>query len=746
MLHLHRSSRADKLVSALGDVLLSPPVDPMAREVVAVPTRGVERWLAQRLSHRLGASPAGGDGVCANVEFPPPAALLAHVTASVCGPPPGAGPAGTGVIIPRVGEGRVADDPWSPRRCVWPLVQLVDEHMGDSFLWPLAQYLRASSPGGPNGRVRRFGTVRRLAELYDRYCLYRPEMVLAWKARKESAYAVSRPEDVAWQAELWRLLREHLGYPSPAERAEMAPALIISDPARLDLPERLSLFGLTRLAPSQLRVLKAVAEDRDVHLFLLHPSDVLWQRVAGHLPQRPVARLPRARDETAALAHNPLVRSWARDSREMQLVLAGDGVTGGEHHALAEQAAAGAYLPSSDQLPAGEHLSTLLELLQADLRADRAPPGAGPGAGADHRPLVRDEDDSVRVHSCHGAARQVEVVREAVLHLLATDATLEPREVIVMCPDIERFAPLVQATFAAAEPAGAPVLRARLADRSLRQTNPMLGVAAQLLDLAGSRVTGAQVLDLATREPVSRRFNFNQDELSRIEAWLAASGARWGLDAAHRAPWHLGTLETGTWRAALDRLLLGVAMSEQGSRLFGGTLPLDDVSGGEIDLAGRLVELVARLGQVLDALGSPLDPHGWAGALIGGTEHLALPPPDQPWQAEELRSAIEEACGAAGGAPVTLDLVEARELLAGTLRGRPTRANFRTGDMTVCTLVPMRSVPHRVVCLLGLDDGLFPRPAEVGSEDLLLAEPQVGDRDVASEDRQLLLDAVLAAG
>ena len=141
----------------------------------------------------------------------------------------------------------------------------------------------------------------------------------------------------------------------------------------------------------------------------------------------------------------------------------------------------------------------------------------------------------MRAYSCHGRARQVEVVREAVLHLLAADPTLEPRDVIIMCPDIELFAPLIQASFGAASLAGAPELRARLADRSLRQTNPLLAVSAHLLELAESKVTAAQVLDFASRGPVSRRFGFDGDELSQVERWLAGTGTHWGLDQEHRA-------------------------------------------------------------------------------------------------------------------------------------------------------------------------------------------------------------------
>ena len=705
------------MVEALGDVLVQPLADTMAPEVVAVPTRGVERWLSQRLAHRLGVGRGDGDGVCANIGFPFPGSLIATATTAVCGPAPLA-PAG---------------DPWAPDNCVWPLLELVDEHIGDELLWPLAEHLRASSPSGDGHRPRRFTAVRRLADLYDRYAVHRPEMVLAWHEQTGRAQPAARPMDVAWQAELWRLLRQRLAVPSPAERFAAAPALIAAAPERLDFPERISLFGLTRLPASYLQVLKAVAAHRDVHLFLLHPSGALWDTVAPAASQLPVGML-RSEDGTARLPRNPLLRSWGRDAREMQLVLAAQGIAGGEHR------------------PVEEEPSTLLGLLQADIRADRQPPGPPRVGDEDARPVLADGDRSVQVHSCHGRARQVEVVREAVLHLLAQDTTLEPRDVIIMCPDIELFAPLIQASFGVADLAGAPPLRARLADRSLRQTNPLLGVAAHLLELAGSRVTAAQVLDLASRPPVGRRFGFGQDELSQIERWLAGTGVRWGLDGPHRAPWKLTDLDLGTWRAGLDRLLLGVAMADDGQRLFGATLPYGDLATGDIGLVGRLAELVERLGGALDRLQVRQPPGRWAEALLAGTEALATPDPDEGWQAEQLGRALgdlarqaHEAFGPGPGPGVELDLSEARSLLGDRLRGRPTRANFRTGDMTICTLVPMRSVPHRVVCLLGLDDGQFPRPGAPGGDDLLTAAPQVGDPDVPGEDRQLLLDALLAA-
>jgi len=366
----------------------------------------------------------------------------------------------------------------------------------------------------------------------------------------------------------------------------------------------------------------------------------------------------------------------------------------------------------------------------------------------------------VQVHACHGRARQVEVLRDAILHLLAEDPSLEPRDVVVMCPDIEAFAPLIHATFGTGEAGGdedddeleatppelrAPDLRVRLADRSVRQTNPLLGVVARLLELADERMTASQLLDFADRAPVRRRFRLGDDDLVRIGDWVAEAGIRWGLDAAHRAPFKLGEVANGTWAAGLDRLLLGVTMTEEELRLFHNVLPLDDVESGSIDLAGRFAELVDRIGAAVAALRGPQPISAWAEAIAAAAAALTETPPYESWQDAELQRILGDVVAEAAGAEAELSLPDVRALLAERLRGRPTRANFRTGHLTVCTLVPMRSVPHRVVCLLGLDDGAFPRKSPRDGDDLLLEDPHVGERDARMEDRQLLLDALMAA-
>jgi exodeoxyribonuclease V gamma subunit len=386
------------------------------------------------------------------------------------------------------------------------------------------------------------------------------------------------------------------------------------------------------------------------------------------------------------------------------------------------------------------HPETLLGWLQSDIAANVVRP--------DGRTL-RDDDRSVQVHSCHGPARQIDVLREVLLGLLADDPTLEPRDILVMCPDIETYAPLINADFGLGDVVRdahpAHQLRVRLADRSLIQTNPLLGVASQLLTLAGSRVTASEVLNLAQAAPVRARFGFTDDDLESITRWVRQANIRWGFDQAHRKPFGVDFVHN-TWRFGIDRVLAGVALSDDSHAWIGSTLPLDDVSSNRVELAGKLAEYVDRLQRTVESLNGARPLRDWLTALADGIELLAKVDDNDAWQTSQMQREFADVLATAGARDTTtMRLPDIRALLGRHLAGRPTRANFRTGTLTVCTMVPMRSVPHRVVCLVGLDDGVFPRLGIVDGDDVLARNPMTGERDIRSEDRQLLLDAIGAA-
>ena len=705
---LHRAERTDALADGLAGLLADPLADPFVQELVIVPTRGVERWLAQSLSHRLGVGPRGGDGICAGVRFVAPRSLVALLT------------------------GRERDDPWHPDRLVWPLLAEIDAHLGEPWCRTLAHHLGHGQTDelGRHRAGRRYAVAHRLARLFTSYAVQRPTVLTAWSAG-EPTDGAGHPldDDLAWQAQLWRLLVERVGEPPPAQRhARTVAALRAGDDPAPDaaLPPRISFFGHTRMPVTELELIEALAAHREVHLWLPQPSEVLWAQLAPTVGQRVVRRTD---DTSAELVRHPLLASLGRDARELQRALPR------AHEDVSVQLTA----PQPD---------TVLGWLQHDIRRNAVPDRqirAQRGVAA--------QDRSVQVHACHGAARQVEVLREVLTGMLQDDPTLEPRDILVMCPDIESYAPLVQAAFGlggGGETGGtfgghpAHGLRVKLADRSLARTNPLFEIASDLVDFSAGRLRASDLRAFLAREPVRRRFRLDEEDLERIATWIDAAEIRWGMDGEQRSLFGLQRLEQNTWRFGLRRLLLGVAMRPVGGASVGDVLPVDGVESAGVDLVGRFAELLDRVDAATTALRSATSSADWMSGLLDGVTGVAEVSRENLWQQAQFDRELESV-RAMAAQDTTLRVPDVRELLRARLEGRATRANFRTGTLTVCTMMPMRSVPHRVICLLGLDDGVFPRTSGIDGDDVLARTPLTGERDARSEDRQLLLDAVLAA-
>ena len=687
-LHLHRADRTDVLADGLAALLAQPLDDPFAMELVLVPARGVERWLSQRLSHVLGRGD-GADGVCAGVEFRNPHSLIAELT------------------------GTANDDPWAPDAMVWPLLEVIDESLDEEWCRTLATHFGHFETGDAERELRlgrRYAVARRITGLFASYARQRPHLLADWLDGGSGGL----PSDIDWQPPLWRALVDRVPADPPHLRHQKTVVRLRESP--MELPERLSLFGHTRLPVTEVELIAALSTHHELHLWLPHPSAELWRALADVR-----GAVPRREDTSHRSVGHPLLATLGRDLRELQRSLPTDVET--------------------DEHLAGSHRpDTLLGWLQSDIAAN--------AVGGQDRTLA-EADRSVQVHACHGPARQVDVLREVLLGLLVDDPTLEPRDILVMCPDIETYAPLINADFGlgdildGAHPAHR--LRMRLADRALVQTNPLLGVVTQLLALAGSRVTASEVLNLAQAGPVRARFGFTDDNLEDITRWVRQANIRWGFDQEHRRPYGVDFVHN-TWRFGIDRVLAGVAMSDDAHAWIDSTLPLDDVSSNRIDLAGQLAEFFDRLQRTVGSLTRAQPLHDWITALTDGITQLTRIGDADAWQLGQLEREFGAVLSAAGSrAHTLLRLPDVKALLERRLAGRPTRTNFRTGTLTVCTMVPMRSVPHRVVCLVGLDDGVFPRRGIVDGDDVLGREPMTGERDIRSEDRQLLLDAIGAA-
>ncbi|MFZ9630283.1 MAG: exodeoxyribonuclease V subunit gamma, partial [Ilumatobacteraceae bacterium] len=700
MIRLHHADRLEPLLDALADVLRAPVDDPFAPELIVVPSMGMADTVLAGLGRRLGeSSPGRGDGVAANLEFAYPGRFV-------------------GRALGDESTGDVAGDPWSIDRLTWSVLDvLADDQRRDvptlgvpvdldqGGLWVLA---------------------RHVADLFDRYITQRPQMITLWAdgvdsdaVPHEDRSLLPLSDEHRWQAAVWRAVRARIGVSSPAEMMPYLLTAIRAGEVRPSLPPRVALFGFGSLAPGILAVLRALDGHRELHAFVRHPSSTAWtgldSRLAGALQIRG------ARDLVSHTQH-PLISSWGRPSLEARALL--NGIPEIDDRAVVTTPAPRA--------------NTLLTAVQDGIRADRAPTAI---VGLDGT------DGSLQVHACHGELRQLEVLRDALGHRFASDPTLQPHEVHVLCPDLERFAPLVQAVF----DRGALPIPVRVGDRSLTVDDPFAGALQALLGLVAGRASLSDVLAVMQYEPVRRRFHWSLDHVERIAAWAVETGTRWGLEPHHRTEWGVpGTIDAGTWRLAVDRLLLGVAMPAPSPRQALGDLsPFDDLGGDDIGLVGTLADFLERLLLLHDRAEQARPIADWVDVLHATADDFLAADRREPWRLTALHRSldaiVESASAAASGTvcAVPLSFGDLRAVVERTSSDRPGRLSLRTGAVTVTSLVPLHGVPARVVCLLGLDDGSL-RSGSFDGDDILGGHPCVGERHPRHESRQMLLDAVLA--
>ena len=288
-LHLHRAERTDVLADGLGALLAEPLPDPFAEELVLVPARGVERWLSQRLSHVLGCAHGSRDGVCAGVVFRSPGSLIAEIT--------GTADMDTG-------------DPWSPEAMTWPLLDVIDCSLDEPWCATLAKHLGHFDVNADEAELRkgrRYAVARRLSGLFASYVRQRPALLVDWLEGRPG----DLDADLTWQPELWRALVAAVPADPPHIRHGKTVARLREGPT--DLPSRLSLFGHTRLACTDIELLDALATHHDLHLWLPHPSDELWQALAGEH-----GAIPRRDDTSHREVGHPLLATLGRDLRELQ--------------------------------------------------------------------------------------------------------------------------------------------------------------------------------------------------------------------------------------------------------------------------------------------------------------------------------------------------------------------------------------------------------------------------------------------
>ncbi|HEX2675447.1 MAG TPA: exodeoxyribonuclease V subunit gamma, partial [Polyangiales bacterium] len=567
--------------------------------------------------------------------------------------------------------------------------------------------------GDDHARLR-VALAGRLADLFDQYATYRPELVLDWQRGREAHF----------QALLFRAYAEQHGAGHVAARAEQFLHALRNDPeARKRLPERVTVFGISTLPPLYLDLLGALSQHIDVSLFLLSPTREYYADLRSRA-QLDAAHLSDAELDALHLEPgHPLLASLGRHGRELSEVL--------EERTQ--------YMEVPDDLYEEPGEDTLLHRLQSDMLALR---DRGHAPDAPRLPIAPG-DDSLAIHACHGAMREVEVLHDQLVALLSQQG-IEPHDVIVMTPDIEAYAPVIDAVFA--ENPGRARIPFRIADRGALRSFEVVTALDAILDTLGGRMGVNQVLDLLGMEVIRARFAITADEVETARSLCAQSGVRWGIDASHRHEVEQPEREENTWRFGLARLALGYALPADGDALCLDRAPcaIDSAQG---ELFGKLSELCETLFALHTELREPCSLPEWQaritrvlGALISEDASTA---DERKLCQRAMQNLVEHAARAGFAEPIGLATLRAE--LGDALDERSPAQAFLAGGVTFCQLVPMRSIPFRAVCLLGMNDGAFPASDAPLGFDKIAEKPRKGDRSRRNDDRQLFLEAILSA-
>ncbi|HAA04918.1 MAG TPA: exodeoxyribonuclease V subunit gamma, partial [Syntrophobacteraceae bacterium] len=685
-IRLFSGNRLEVLIDELAEIFRKPLRSPLHKEIVVVQSKGMERWVSMGLARHL--------GICANTGFPFPNALLDEMCSRVLGNLP-------------------PSSPFDPTILVWKILRVLPECIQEPPFEPLRNYLQ-----GDQLELKRFQLAQRIANLFDQYLVFRPDMVLAW----------DRGEDRGggWQPLLWRALTRDCQVP---HRARLHQTFVERlQRGRLDiasLPERIAVFGIASLPPFHLKVLSALADHIDVNLFLMNPCQEYWADIRS---KRETGRIL-ARVSSGSGAHPEALHLETGNS-----LLAGLGALGRDFFQLVHEVVA-----ENRDLFVEPGEETLLACLQTDIlhlvertRAERRP--------------ISPDDRSLMVQSCHSPMREVEVLYDQLLALFEADPELAPRDILVMTPDINAYAPYIHAVFAAPED---PRLRIpySIADRSLRREGHIGEALLAILGLPDSRLEVSHLLNVLEMSPIRRRLALTDDDLQQIRGWLAATRIRWGVDADHRERLGFGGFPQNTWKAGLQRLLLGYAMPGRGERTFAGILPYDDIEGSSAPVLGALLEFCGSLFSTAASLGRPRPLAQWAEELDRILNIFLDASSDAEREMQTVRQAIRDLAAKQEGSgfvdDVGIEVVRAH--LTQKLESDVLGTGFISGGVTFCAMLPMRSIPCKVIALIGMDDGAFPRQDRPAGFDLMTGEPRRGDRSRRNDDRYLFLEALLSA-
>jgi exodeoxyribonuclease V gamma subunit len=725
------------------------PLGPLENETILVQSNGIGQWLKLALAED---PDNGGAGIAAALDVMLPARFLWQAFRTVL------------THVSNNEDAVPETSPFDKSRLVWRLLRLLPTLAEQDVFAPLAQFLEVD-----RDQRKHYQLAERLADLFDQYQVYRADWLDAWANGEDvliTARGETRPleDHQRWQPALWRILREDVAATQGDAGLDSSRAQVhrrfLKATEQLDgqtcppgLPRRLIIFGISSLPQQTLEALAALSRCCQVVLCVHNPCQFYWADIIEHKDllrasryrQRRKTGMPEAldvlgtgdADDALHLHAQPLLAAWGKQGRDYLRLLDEHDDTG-DYQTLFEQQA----LRIDMFEPFSGERGCLLSQLQDDIRELR------PVAETQtHWPALDPADDSLVFHIAHGPQREVEILHDQLLAAFSADPDLRPRDIIVMVPDIDRYAPHIDAVFGQLQGDDPRFIPYTLSDQASRHRLPMMIALEKLLRLPELRLSVSDLLDLLDVPALRQRFGLEERDLPVLERWMEGAGIRWGLNAKQRETLELpGGLSQNTWAFGLRRLLLGYTVGE--GNAWQGIEPFDDIGGLEAGLAGPLATLLEKLEATWETFRQPTDAASWVERLRTLLETFFLTDDAQESvMLTKLENGLQQLLESSREAqledPLPLSMV--REHWLAQIDEHSLSQRFLAGAVNFATLMPMRAIPFKRVCLLGMNDGEYPRSQPPLDFDLMGSDYRPGDRSRREDDRYLFLEALLSA-
>lgn len=684
--NLYTSNRIEHLSVQLIQTVSLDPLPPMTQETVVIPSGGMERYISFAF--------ADSQKICANFHFPFPNAFIHY-------------------IFQRILSKTSTRSHFNPDLLTWKIMELLPSFLSRKHFKQLNYYLHNDI-----NNIKLYQLSTQIADLFDRYTIYRPDMMQRWEKN------ASNIEDELWQSELWHSITQSIDENNRITLRDLLNKAIINNSNKIQetLPKRISLFGISYLPKFHLDILTILSKITEIHLFALNPCKHFWDDIVS------IKQITKKKQTD--IGENSLFTSQHYETGNN--LLASLGIHGKEFFNVIHSIEC-----NEENAFFDNEQKTILEQIQSDILNLQT---------NTTKRIISKTDNSIQIHLCHSPLREMEILQNNLLSLFKQHPQLTPNDIVIISPDIDLYIPFIETVFN--NPSQhSQYMPYSIADKTSMNHSSIIRDFFNLLDLASNRYKASSVLEVLESEFIRNKYGFTEEDLFKIKTWINETQIRWGIDEKFREKINMPDTKENTWQAGLDRLFLGSALHSKSYETFNSILPYDSIDSNDLLLLGKLSSFLESVFSHQADLEKPKPLKEWAKKLISILDQFFNNPIIRNQALDSLYTAVtdlsEQQTLTNYTAPLALSVIRSR--LESTLSQKKFGQGFMTGGITFCTMLPMRSIPFKVLCLVGMNDTTFPRKSPRLSFDLIASNPRIGDRHIKNEDRYCFLESLISA-